>query len=125
MNEDEAAFQQLKWAVQALAASADDQAHLYPSFACPACELLLDFDDWHRATVWRKSLAITTDQRKALDSIQAQIDSMEETPCFSTVAIRDRADWQRLRDSASRCLELFGWERDLPPDRRSEFVPGG
>ena len=125
MNEDEFSFQNLKWAVQALAANAEDQVHLYPSFTCPACELLSDFDNWCRATVWRESIEITIEQRQALDAIQAYIDSMDETPCFSTDALRDRKDWQHLRETASKCLEAFYWERVLPPEDRNTYVKGG
>lgn len=125
MNEDKAALEQLKRAVQALAASAEDQARLFPPLACPACELISDFTGWHHATVWREALAISVEQRKALQLLQSRIDAMEQTPCFSMEAIRDREDWQRVRASAARCLECFGWEQGLPPEPRSSQARGG
>jgi len=125
MNEDEFSFQNLKWTVQALAASAEDQVHLYPSFTCPACELLSDFDNWYRATVWRESIEITIEQLKALDAIQAHIESMDETPCFSTAALRNREDWLHLRNTASKCLSAFDWDLALPPEGRSQYIKGG
>lgn len=125
MNEDQRAFQQLKWAVQALAASAEDQFKLFPSFVCAACELLSDFENWHGATIWRSSLGITPEQRSALDAVKSKIAGMRDTPCFSDVALRDREDWKELRLCAASCLSAFGWARDLPPDGRSTYLRGG
>ena len=124
MIDDQDVLQQLRWAVQALAASAQDQVRLFPSFVCPACELLTDFDNWHRAAESHVSLSFTPEQRNGLNAIRAQIESMPESPCFSAAVIRDRHDWRVLRDAASRCLALFGWDPDLPPEGRSTYVRG-
>ncbi len=125
MNEDMAAFQQLKWALQALAASTEDQEVLFPSFTCTACELLTDFENWYSATVWRESLGITSSQRSALDNVRAKSEALQDTPCFSEAVLRNREDWQELRRSAATCLSSFGWKSELPPEDRSTYIQGG
>lgn len=61
MNEDQKAFQELIFCLQALAADATDQINLFPSSVCVTCELLLDFDNCYKATIWRKSLNLSSE----------------------------------------------------------------
>ena len=123
MNEDQAAFLQLQWAVQALAASPHDQVRLHPEFACVSCELRSDFENWHEATSWRSSLGITKEQSLALQAVMTQIDALEPTPCFTAEPL-ERSDWSRLRELAIECLRQFGWKRELPPVERNVDVRG-
>ena len=123
MNEDEAALLHLRWAVQALAADGSDQVRLHPELACVSCELLSDFENWHRATAWRSALGLTEEQRLALQAIATYINGMEATPCFTSEPL-SRADWSRLRGLAIGCLRRFKWKQELPPIERNVYVRG-
>ena len=124
MTEDEVSFQQLQWSVQALAAKLHDQTSLYPTFVCVACELVTDFDNWYRATVWRDSLTFTSQQLDALRAVDDAISSVNDTPCFDTSQLNN-PDWQRLREIAAACCKAFEWPLTLPPQGRSAYVQGG
>ena len=121
-NEDQTAQQQLRWAIQALAASAEDQARLFPPSACTACELLGDFENWYGVVVSRDSLGIAAEQRAALDAVKGHIVAMEPTQCFTGPGALERRDWQELRLRAAACLSSFGWAAGVPPSDRSTYV---
>ena len=120
-DEDQAVLQQLKWSVQALAATPEVQLKLFPEFVCKPDELVLDFDQ--AATVWRESLEITREQLSALESIDATMDEMPPE-IFTDEHVRTNVKWERLRQVAVNCLAAFGWPRDAPPEARSTYVPG-
>jgi hypothetical protein len=124
MLDDQYVFQQLKYSVQALAASAYDQVTLFPSFTCFACELIGDYENYYRATIWRKALLITNNQRKSLDELMNGIDMMEPHNCFAKSELYQIRDWENLRNLAKSCLAEFGWSSELPPDGRSVYVKG-
>lgn len=125
MNEDTAALQQLTWAVQALAASADDQVRLFPPSVCTACELLSDFQNWFEGTRWRSSLGFTASQLEALTRIAKTIESMEVTPCYAIEELKVGSDWKQLRAEAVECLCVFSWPINPPPRDRSTYVEAG
>jgi hypothetical protein len=58
------ALDQLKWSLQALALPFDAQRTLFPSFACTADKLALDFDHWCETAMHQHDF--TTDQIAAL-----------------------------------------------------------
>ena len=70
-DEDQWALEQLKWAVQALAAEPESQLRLFPDFVCKPDELVLEFDHWKQATIWRETLGITSGQLESLDAIES------------------------------------------------------
>ncbi len=100
------ALEQLKWSVQALAADAETQQRLFPVYACTMDELVLDFDNWFKATRWRDDLAISSDQSQALESIDRLIESMSRE-AFADGALQTHHDWQTLRAAAAKALRAF------------------
>ena len=123
-DEDQAAFLQLQWATQALALDGDVQLALFPEPVDRPFELVDDFDNWFRATRWRTSLSITSEQMSALQELQDALDGLARTE-FTEDAVLSSASWTTLRRLAGRALERFGWPRTPPPRGRSTFVPAG
>ena len=124
MYEDQAALEQLKWAVQALAAPAAEQPQLFPKDVCVPCELLTDFQDWYLVTRQRTSLRMTPQQQHALSEIREAIQALGEVACFSAEEL-STPSWTALREQAVGCLNQFGWSQMLPPEGRSAYVPAG
>ena len=124
MLDDQYVFFQLKFSVQALAASAGDQVTLFPALTCFACELLGDYENWYGASIWREALGITENQRKSLDNLMNCIVEMEPHYCFKKSELYEKRDWEILRNLATKCLTEFGWPKELPPDGRSVYVKG-
>ena len=123
MLEDRDALQQLRWAVQALAADADEQLRLFPDFVDKPFELVDDFDNWWRGTRWRTGLGFTAEHSAALDQVQRLIDSLP-AEAYSEQSVRCDPAWTALRDAAKEALRVLGWPPELPPDGRSAYVPG-
>ena len=123
MVEDQTAFQQLRWAIQALAADADEQLGLFPSFVDKPHELVDDFDNWWRATRWRESLGLSPAQVGALDAVQRLVDALPPV-VYTELAVRTDQRWSELRIAARSVARLFGWPPDLPPSGRSAYVEG-
>jgi hypothetical protein len=115
---------QLKWSLQALALPYDAQRRLFPSFACTADELALDFDHWCETA--RHQHPFTADQLSALASVSAALSTMtdEKDPgLWSDSALAHLPRWQDVRDGARKALEAFQWNLDVPPSDRAVFVP--
>jgi hypothetical protein len=115
---------QLKWSLQALALPYDAQRRLFPSFACTADELALDFDHWWETA--RHQHAFTADQLSALVSVEAVLSAMtnEKNPgLWSDSALAHLPLWQEVRERARAALEAFQWNLDVPPTDRAVFVP--
>jgi hypothetical protein len=127
MNEEELlawSLDQLKWSLQALALPYDAQLSLFPSFACTADELALDFDRWCETA--RHQHASTVDQLSALASVSVALSAMadEKNPgLWSDSALAHLPRWQGVRDRAQKALETFRWNLDVPPSDRAVFVP--
>jgi hypothetical protein len=121
-DEDQAAFLQLQWATQALAADPEAQLGLFPAFVDKPFELVDDFDNWFRATVWRTSLGISSAQEASLRKLSDAVGALP-TSELSENAVRVSAAWERLRSLARDALECFGWSSELPPHNRAAYVP--
>ena len=121
-DKDQAAFLQLQWATQALAADAEAQLGLFPAFVDQPFELVDDFDNWFRATVWRSSLGISPAQEAALRKLSSALGALPESE-LSESAVRASAAWEQLRSLARDALECFGWSSELPPHDRAAYVP--
>jgi hypothetical protein len=127
MNEEKRlawSLDQLKWSLQALALPYDAQRRLFPSFACTADELALDFDHWCETA--RHQHPFTADQLSALASVSAALSTMtdEKDPgLWSDSALAHLPRWQDVRDRARKALEAFQWNLDVPPSDRAVFVP--
>jgi hypothetical protein len=127
MNEEERlawSLDQLKWSLQALALPYDAQRRLFPSFACTADELALDFDHWCETA--RHQHAFTADRLSALASVMAVLSALtdEKNPgLWSDSALAQLPRWQDVRDRARKALDAFQWNLDVPPPDRAVFVP--
>jgi hypothetical protein len=121
-DEDQAAFLQLQWATQALAADPEAQLGLFPAFVDKPFELVDEFDNWFRATVWRSSLGISPVQEATLRKLSNALSALPESE-LSESAVRASAAWEQLRSLARDALKCFGWSSELPPHNRATYVP--
>jgi hypothetical protein len=129
MSEEELlawSLDQLKWSLQALALPYEAQRRLFPSFACIADELALDFDHWCETA--RHQHPFTADQLSALASVSTVLSAMTDeknADLWSDSALAHLPRWQDVRDRARKALEAFQWNLDVPPSDRAVFVPSG
>jgi hypothetical protein len=124
----EASEQQLMWAVQALAQSADVQPTLFPPFVLVADELALELDHWREVAEGYAGGSWSPAQRAAVAAVDAALSAMtdvgrpelwDEPGCLS------RPEWAEVRRLARAALAAFGWPAGMPPDGRGVYVPGG
>lgn len=126
MNEQDLRAQslnQLKWSLQALALPYDAQRSLFPSFACIADELALDFDDWCETAT--KQHEFMTDQLSALASVATLLSEMsgeKNAELWTDAALAQLPRWQEVRERARKALQTFQWSLDRPPLDRAIFV---
>jgi hypothetical protein len=114
---------QLRWSLQALALPYAAQRDLFPSFACTADELALDFDHWRETAMHQHDF--TPDQMAALASLDALLTEMtaESNPSLWTDdALARLPRWDTVREFARNALDAFDWRLDTPPSGRSVFV---
>lgn len=114
---------QLRWSLQALALPYDAQRTLFPSFACVADELALDFDHWCETA--KNQHIFTADRLSALASVAALVSAMssEKDPALWTdAALAQLPQWQEVRERARDALETFRWPLATPPSDRAIFV---
>ena len=120
------ALDQLRWALQALAAPADQQVQLFPSFVCIPDELVLDFDQWHRAAA--RDAEFSPEQQAALAQLEEAIDAWSgpaHADVWSEATLATHPVWFDFRSLASNALAGFGWPTELPPpDRGAIYVRG-
>jgi hypothetical protein len=122
---------QLKWALQALAAPAEYQLSLFPDFVVHADELALDFADWYEVAKSRQVPRFTAEQARLLDALNARLEALsrggpEFDPQFwSADGLRSSERWKEVRSLAGDALLLLGWPQEAPPHGRSQYVPGG
>jgi hypothetical protein len=119
---DEDAFEQLRWATQALALDPPQQLALFPEFVDKPFELIDDYDNWYRATSWREAPPISADQRAALATLHDAVSSLPNN-LLSQNAVRVATEWSDLRTRARHVLDLFGWSCEPPPTGRAAYVP--
>ena len=109
-----ASFQQLRWAVQALAATADDQLSLFPDFVDKPFELVDDFDNWWQATRWRTGYGLIPEEIAALDAVQRVVDALPRE-AYTEEALRSDQAWAEVRAVAQNALRALAWPSELPP----------
>ena len=108
-------FKQLRWSLQALAASASEQRSLFPESAATPDELALDFDHWAAVVRDRYGLDLDPAQSVALAAIEQVFSRMSsdavelDADIWSDAAVRASDDWISLRRLATEALEAFGW----------------
>jgi hypothetical protein len=114
---------QLKWSLQALALPFEAQQTLFPSFACIADELALDFDHWCETAAAQHEL--TADQLSALASLATLLTEMsgeKNAELWTDVALAHLPRWQTVRERARMALQAFQWTLETPPSDRAIFV---
>ncbi len=119
-------LEQLRTALQALAAPAEQQLARYPSFAVVADELALDFDD-ALGLLEAQSAPLTKAQMAgllALDALLNQMSGSERADLWTSHALRSAAEWEEVRSASIEVLELFGWSPEPPPPSWDTFIPG-
>jgi hypothetical protein len=112
-------FRELRWSLQALAASS--QPSLFPEWAATPDHLAVDFD--HRASIVLENYRDELDdrQRMRLEAIGELLDKMSrdgvefDADLWSTAALESSEQWGVVRRLALEALEAFGWPADLPP----------
>jgi hypothetical protein len=108
---------QLRFALQALAMSAEVQLSLFPEFVCRADELALDFGDAIRLPLGD----LTGQQASALRAIEIEIAARSRGGARFTAefwtdgALRSSPDWVLLRRLGAAALTAFGWPVAEPP----------
>ena len=126
-EEREAIFDQFKWSVQALSQPAEIQAALFPEFVCVADELAEDFAHWMRCALSYGRLEASERQRAAITALDRLLEYMTERSSEGHWSMDDLANdplWKEVRHLARNVLDAFRWPPDIPPQRRSVYVPG-
>jgi hypothetical protein len=121
--DSEHTLDQLRWALQALALPYAAQRNLFPSFACIADELALDFDHWRETAMHQHDF--TAEQSAALTSLDAMLTEMtaEKNPePWTDDALARLPRWETVRKRALSALEAFHWTLEVPPPGRAVFV---
>jgi hypothetical protein len=119
----ESSLDQLRWSLQALALPYAAQRKLFPSFACIADELALDFDHWRETAMHQHDFI--PDQLAALASLDALLTEMtaENDPgLWTDDALARLPRWDKVRELARNALEAFDWMLETPPSTRAVFV---
>lgn len=120
------ALDQLRGALQALAATAEQQIQLFPWFVCIPDELVLEFDrvlDGAMAEV-----TFTSEQQGALDRLAARIDAWSG-PAHPDVwvesALASHPAWAEFRALSAAALSALGWPTEPPSFYRgSSYIQG-
>ncbi|MEI1279640.1 hypothetical protein V6Z05_15025 [Leptospira venezuelensis] len=115
----------LKYALQALAQSAETQSRLFPDFVCIADELALDFDNAYQAVKSDLDNTLNKEQIKLLEEINSILDQnsgdISAQHSTSEALISDPM-WMILRVRALATLESFNWHDIPPPSDFYRFV---
>ncbi len=116
----------LKHQLQALAMPADIQLSLCPDGAAKADELTEDFHHWRLCVVGNDPGELTEEQLSCLKEIDDQTDFMsgqENAHLWTDHALRERAEWERVRNAAEEALALFGWPLEVPCNLGRTYDP--
>jgi len=112
-----AILERLRHALQALAATPEEQAELLPEFVCEADELALEFDNWLKEAIAKYAAEMSAEQIAALEAVDRLLDEMSgkhRTNLWTAAALRDDGRWSRVRSLACTALERFGWPAGVP-----------
>lgn len=108
-------FQQLRWSLQSLAASASDQNPLFRDAAITADALALDFDRWASLVCERYGSELSDVQRASLEAIEQTLtrtsrDGSEfDADLWTEAALKTSEHWASVRRLAVSALHAFGW----------------
>jgi hypothetical protein len=120
-------FVNLRETLQALAAPPDVQLARFPDFVVKADELALDFD--HALVLVRQDggAALSAEQHAALSMVDGLLDAMSgaaNARLWTERALREGAEWGRVRAAAAAALRAFGWPVEPPPPTQNVYVSG-
>lgn len=119
MDERAEHFRQLRWSLQALAASS--QPSLFPEWAITPDHLALDFDQSAFRVLAHYGGELDAPQRASLQAIGDLLARMSrdgidfDADLWSTAALETSEQWTAVRRLAMQALDAFGWPADLPP----------
>lgn len=114
-------FRQLKWSLQALAASPSDQLALFPTVVVKADELAWDFDHWASVIRTGYEQDLSGSRAESLRAIDEKLSTMSrdgvayDAELWSEAALSSSPHWEDVRRLATSALEAFGWALDGPP----------
>jgi hypothetical protein len=115
---------QLKWSLQALALSADQQVQLFPSFVWVGDELAVEFDERHRTAL--NEYQFMPNQLSALAAVDAILSKMTAEKNMDLweegAALSRYPQWEELRECARQALQQFGWSLEVLPKNRAIYV---
>src|SRR3954469_23622245 len=114
----------LRETLQALAAPPDVQLARFPDFVVKADELALDFD--HALTLVRQDggAALSAGQHAAVGAVDDLLGAMSgaaNARLWTERALREGAEWARVRAAAAAALRTFGWPAEPPPPTRNVY----
>jgi|WetSurMetagenome_2_1015567.scaffolds.fasta_scaffold514040_1 hypothetical protein len=114
-----------KYALQALSQDSKTQISLYPDFVVKADELALEFDDSLKPLIDNRTIKLTSEQLGAIQIINKELSLMsEDKSLWTEQSLKDRKEWQIIRDLAKNAIKLFNWENCPPPKNRNKYVQG-
>ena len=126
---------QLMHSLRALASPAEVQVTLFPSFACQADELALEFDNFYRGATQNFGSEFSEESLSLLESIDLRF---REISCggelftedlWTPDGLRNSQHWAWLRTRARAALVSIGWPvsplREWTGKERVSTIPKG
>jgi hypothetical protein len=110
-----------------LAQPPEVQLGLFPDFVSKADELALDFADGLHELVGHED-EITTEQRAAVDAIDALLATMSgdgNASFWTEEGVRSDPKWGEIRTAAKATAAAFGWELRAPAPSGATYVHAG
>ena len=120
-------IQRLITSLQALAAPAEIQLARFPDFVVKADELALDFDDAIILVRDCPQLDLTPAQVAALEAVDQALSAMsgpERGRFWTDSALRESAEWGRVRGLAARALRTLDAPVANPVPSQAVYVRG-
>jgi hypothetical protein len=121
LPEKETQFRQLKWSLEALAASPSEQLELFADSVAKADELALDFDKCAAIVRGREDSELSDAQLAALAAIDRQLATMSrlatelDADMWSEAALKHDVHWVHMRALSAVALKAFGWAEESAP----------
>ena len=119
MDERADRLRELRWSLQALAASS--QPSLFPEWAVTPDHLAVDFDRCASTVLEHHCDELDERQRGRLEAIGELLNRMFRdgvefnADLWSIAALENSEQWGAVRRMALEALDAFGWPSDLPP----------
>jgi hypothetical protein len=115
-----------EWSARALAQEAEAQMTLFPSFACVADELALEFEECLNGfTDAGGPSTLSSDQARLLKELDDKLTAMSgpaHAELWMDEALTTAPEWTEVRAAAKRLIEAMGWSGTPPPTERYLYV---